>query len=1206
MSIGNPNTRQFYNLPRLPDRSLTTSNYGAASIMQPGNHKNIHQRCGDFIIEIEPYSHHPSGAGPGTMTMTTAVSTPLSSTTTWMSTPASISDGQYLSIEMARRLHDLESYAHHQSEQLKSLLWERDDLKYRNHNLEVRVEMLKEQSNKFDYVFKERESLKVQNESLQNSIQQLQTIATQSNKERDDIRGRYQLLELYLSQVQENLSGHEKLVLELNTAKNQMKEVDVENKSLREEAARLRKQNDNLAAGMGRLQDELNFFVKQRDGLSSEISNLSSKSDSMLAESDRLRQQNSKLISELEAQHKVSERLREQRDELKIQNSTLVSETDRLRNELDKYLNNMIRHRQSDSTASESTVSEFAGSEFGDEDEDCQSTTTVTSTELQNPTSQGNSDAKLQLTDDFSARKTDRGVANNDYEYEDVTETPRDMDSSYTRIGGPNEVLEKLQSQLDELALQRDDLTNENGLLKSQVENLQNERDMIREQCDQMTTKKNSLMVQLEQLQSECAEIRRHRDELISQNDVVTSNFNSLTLQLEHLQSECNHISEHRDEVTGNLKAAVDLNNSLTAQVDAIRKDRDELSRRNVLTTSQVEQLQVKLASFVQQQEDLSNEKSSLISQIEQLRKEHDLVCQQREELSAKDCASSSQLIKLQEELNDLNRKQSELSSQHNEILNKNTAMVSQLEKLQVNYDRVTKERDDLASETTTVSSRMSQLQKELDIVCQNRDESINNNNTLISQIGRLQAELDQITRSRDEVSGKNSELITQLGQVQDELNGVINRQKEEVRSLNSGLTKEINRLSEHCRALNEQNDRLQRQNYDIAAELERLRNLSGNVNAELSEVKNDIPESREKTLSGQSNDEPRVIIQPNDKMENSVKCGQDELKEQMTTIILENDDLRSQQEIGQIQEELEDVKIQRAELRNDQGRKVYEVGIPRRMSLKSQSTPITLTQPRSYQPNQLRNSDSQESLNRTVQVSPYRYSNRISMADRSIPMSTSTVRYSTYTHAQPQQTMEPNVGLSNCPEETIDWDQQASPSSSQQQTYPQRVRPQQLVMQPHLAPAVSPHVIRTSEDSGVFMSQQVHPTPISTPGQTQYYEDQNVSSPSIYKRYSTISQESFGSVPPLKASSSQASIGNVYTSGSINPRYSSVSITSVDPVNQRSSIYNVSKPLPSIPVQEQKPLKSSSESITSKKSIRLPGRLASLRNSKLPKSHKE
>ncbi|CAG8531340.1 10389_t:CDS:2 [Acaulospora morrowiae] len=1292
---GDFGSHQIYKLPKLPDRSLTTSNYGAAPIMQRGNHNNIHQRCGDFIIDIEPYSHRPStssggvvssGSVGGTVTMTTA-----------HSTVASISEGQSVSMETTKKLRDLESHVHYQSEQIKSLFWERDDLKYRNHNLEAQVKMMLEKSNNYDKLLKECEGLKAQNGSLLNGVQQLKAAVAQSNKERDDVRGSHQLMEFYLNQLQEKLNGHEKLVLELNAAKNQLKDMDVENKSLREEAVRLRKQNDNLAAGMGRFQDEINFFIKQRDDLSAENSNLISKSDLMLSEADKLHLKNSELSSELDAQHKECERLREQIGELTSQNSTLASETDRLQNELDKYLNNMMR-QQSDSTTSESTISEFANSEFSDEDEDCRSISTVTSTEMQHPASpQDQTDVKLQSADDFSARKTANDESN------DVTYVSRDIDS--------DGALKKLHNQFDELTLQRDELINENGLLKSQVENLQNECNVIREQRDQTTAKNDSLtkqleqsqsecmkisqhrdelssqkdaimsdhdslitqleqsqsecmkirqhrdelssqkdaimsdhdslITQLEQSQSECIKIRQHRDELSSQKDAIMSDHDSLITQLEHLQSECNLIGEHRDEVIGNLKAASDLNNSLTAQIDTVRKDHDELSRKMISTTSQMDQLQVKLATSVQQQENLSKEKDSLTSQLEQLRKDYDLVCQQREELSTKTHMLSSQLTQLQEELNVLNRKQFELSSQHeqsnsrcDEILKKNVALMSQLEQLQVNYDRVAKERDDFAGQVSTLSSQVTQLQGELN---QNRDESINNNNTLTSQIEKLQAELDQIALNRDEVSIKNSELISQLGHVQDELNNVINQQREEVKSLTGDLTKEISRLSEHCRMLNEQNDGLQRQNHNIAAELEQLKTPSNNAQAqqreETLEVNKDILESQEGIISIQPNDESYAIIQQSDETANgnlrlrehqdSIMCERDELKNHMAIIIsqneqlrMENNNLRHQQEIGQIQEELEDFKIQRAELRNDQGRKVYEVDAPRRMNIKPQAT-------QQYPPNQSQNSvDSQEPLDKVSRIPVYQSSNRNSIAESASPDSntTSPMRPSTYIYAQPQQAAELNVSRSIHPEEitnSMNANQQASPPPSQPVYSPkyvsQRVRPQQLIAtQPFSAPMILP------EGSSSYMneSQQAYPAaaPTSynlTPGRSQYYEDQNVPSPnvnlshrsSIYRRYSSIGQESFNDIP------SNLQTSNAYTLGPANSRYSSVSVANIDSVNRSTSVYNVSKPLPSIPsipAQEQKPLKSSSESITSRKSIRLSGKLASLRNSKMLRSQKE
>ncbi|RHZ72454.1 hypothetical protein Glove_242g110 [Diversispora epigaea] len=93
----NSNILQTNKLPRLPDRSLTTRNYGAAPNMQRGNYNNVHQRCDDFIIEIEPYSYSSVAFGGcnssynngGTSTISPHLST---------NSPSSISDGQSLSM----------------------------------------------------------------------------------------------------------------------------------------------------------------------------------------------------------------------------------------------------------------------------------------------------------------------------------------------------------------------------------------------------------------------------------------------------------------------------------------------------------------------------------------------------------------------------------------------------------------------------------------------------------------------------------------------------------------------------------------------------------------------------------------------------------------------------------------------------------------------------------------------------------------------------------------------------------------------------------------------------------------------------------------------------------------------------------------------------------------------------------------------------
>ncbi|CAG8433180.1 9581_t:CDS:2 [Diversispora eburnea] len=693
----NSNILQTNKLPRLPDRSLTTRNYGAAPNMQRGNYNNVHQRCDDFIIEIEPYSYSPVAFGGcnlsyntgGTSTMTTTMS-PHSSTALMNSTnsPSSISDGQSLSMITANRLRDFESHIHYQSEQLKSILWERDDLKYRNNNLEVQVKKMREQLNYFDKLFKERENLKMQNESLHNNLKQLQSIVVQSNKERDDTRGKYQLLELYIK------------------------------------ALRLRKQNDNLAAGMGRLQDELNFFIKQRDELSSENLLLISKSDLILNKSDQIQQQNSELVLELENQQKEYEKLREQRDEVKLQNYTLISENDRLQNQLTKYLNEMLILRQSDSTASVSTVSEFANSEFGDEDEDCQSITTVTSIEqLEQQENKEHTDAKL-------------GIIN---QYDDIS-------TSSELIRKNNyELLEKLHNQLDTIILQRDYLLNENSSLKSQLENLQKERNDI-------LSKNDSLNSQHEQLKTECIQIRQHRDELSSQNDLIKSDNYSLITQLENQQSECNLICERRDELDKDLKDAMANNNNLILQmekfqidIDTISKDNYELKNKNTLETSKLFQLQTELSTLTQKNEKLSNEKNSLTSQLEQTRIDYD---QQQGKLLSKNSMISSQLVQLQEELNAFRQNYDE-SEINNNILR------SQIKQLQTELEQMSLNRD----ENNHLRERELKKLQDYDSIMNERDELKNQMALLISQNEQLKEGNNNLNCQRDVESNQDIEI---------------------------------------------------------------------------------------------------------------------------------------------------------------------------------------------------------------------------------------------------------------------------------------------------------------------------------------------------------------------------------------------------------------------------------------------------------------
>ncbi|CAG8581382.1 11487_t:CDS:1, partial [Dentiscutata heterogama] len=162
--------------------------------MQRGNYDNVHQRCDDFVIDIEPYHPVTSSGGAssystgGTTTMSTNLSSQPSTTSFTFTNPITL-DGK-----LGKKIRDLEFHNRHQSDQLKSILWERDDLKYRNHELETKIKVLQDQINQSGQFLEECESLKNQNESLHNGVRQLQSMIITSNKERDDIRGKYQLL----------------------------------------------------------------------------------------------------------------------------------------------------------------------------------------------------------------------------------------------------------------------------------------------------------------------------------------------------------------------------------------------------------------------------------------------------------------------------------------------------------------------------------------------------------------------------------------------------------------------------------------------------------------------------------------------------------------------------------------------------------------------------------------------------------------------------------------------------------------------------------------------------------------------------------------------------------------------------------------------------------------------------------------------------
>ncbi|CAG8728414.1 2465_t:CDS:1, partial [Cetraspora pellucida] len=380
----------IYTPPRPPARSITTSHYSTASFMQRGNYDNVHQRCGDFVIDIEPYNHVTSYNTGGTTTMSTNFSSQPSTTLFTATSPTTFTN----------KLRELESHNRYQSDQLKSILWERDDLKHRNHGLETKIKSLQDQINQSGQYLEECESLKNQNENLHNGIRQLQSMIITSNKERDDIRGRYQLLELYLNQMQNKLSDNEKLILELNEVKNQNNVIMLENKNLLDEVDRLRENGDELTTNINNLQNELSIIIKQRENtasapnldqivddeykrLQNQCDELSSLGQNITKERDELsnlvqnitkeRDESSNLVQNLTKErddylNQVSDlspqlsRLetelnvtRQQRDELTKNNNALSSQLEQLQIKLD----NIIQHRDEISNKNDTLVSQL-------------------------------------------------------------------------------------------------------------------------------------------------------------------------------------------------------------------------------------------------------------------------------------------------------------------------------------------------------------------------------------------------------------------------------------------------------------------------------------------------------------------------------------------------------------------------------------------------------------------------------------------------------------------------------------------------------------------------------------------------------------------------------------------------------------------------------------------------------------------------------
>ncbi|CAG8569929.1 10118_t:CDS:2 [Cetraspora pellucida] len=621
--------------------------------MQRGNYDNVHQRCGDFVIDIEPYNHVTSYNTGGTATMSTNFSSQPSTTLFTATSPTTFTN----------KLRELESHNRYQSDQLKSILWERDDLKHRNHGLETKIKSLQDQINQSGQYLEECESLKNQNENLHNGIRQLQSMIINSNKERDDIRGRYQLLELYLNQMQNKLSDNEKLVLELNEVKNQNNVIMLENKNLLDEVDRLRENGDELTTNINNLQNELSIITKQRENTAS------APNPDQIVDDEYKRLQNQ--CDELSS---LGQNITKERDEL----SNLVQNITKERDELSNLIQSLTKERDELSNL------------------------------VQNITKE-----RDELSNLVQSITKERDELSNL-----VQNITKERDELSGLVQNITKERDELSGLVQNITKERDDYFNQVSDLSPQLSQLETELNVTRQQKDELTKNNNTLSSQLEQLQIKLDSIIQHRDEISNKNDTLISQLGRAQDELNQMINQQKDKDSLIDDVTRELNRMKEQYNTLNEQHDELQRqnhdltfEQERLQTENERLQTELERLQTVSNNIVHQRDEFKVQNESIISEItmlkqqletvshnkaisQQIDEEFDNVRQRKDELSTENAALHVEVGRLRDLLNDLTVELERSRKGSNDLMQQRDGFKSINETLMLELSRIKHELD--------------------------------------------------------------------------------------------------------------------------------------------------------------------------------------------------------------------------------------------------------------------------------------------------------------------------------------------------------------------------------------------------------------------------------------------------------------------------------------------------------------------------------
>ncbi|CAI2182924.1 15182_t:CDS:2 [Funneliformis geosporum] len=873
--------------------SQNASNGGGATLT------TIHQRCGDFIIEIEPYYHYyPSSINNDTATnnvnsnststalMSTtsllnssahhsnSISTPRQSTTSrssistyYNSSPdstsnsppsyshssplASITEGQSLSLITTKKIKDLEDHISYQSDNLRSVIWERDNLKHLNFSLESQLQQLisklSKQSTQIDSLLKE-------NQVLKNNLKdrkQLQLLLTSTEKENVELRDNHQQFE----DLRQKLSNIEK-----------------ERNDLQDEDLRLRHQNDNLAADMGRLQDELNYFIKTRDNLLKENLNINS-SYHLLENSS---QRNSQEIIDLR--------------------ESWFNENDK-----DGSQRRIQSHGQFDisTTSEQSLLSEFIASsgeeiDDGDNNESEWDRNSVNS----GIANTKNHDRKIIQSREIS-QNTREGMLEKEIqlkqmhvELNTIREDRDELKCNFDKISDENNTLLKRFENLRAETMSKDEelksviknrnelqeeltrVTKNHDVLQVELQSITNDRDNLREKLktisnalDELNGKynleKNILEENIEKLQEELNDVISRHDKLSLD---VSSERSSLESKIHQLQVDLDSSRQDLEESRKELKLSQELFKSLEQEYNFTRKELDnsrqelETSRQEFDTKCQdLESSQQGLATtrqeldFIRKELDLS--RSELVSVKQELNSIQEVFVSTQQELnSTKNDLNSlqnirekytilkSQYTEIIEQNHDFTIELEKSQTTSNEFKQQNEQYITQLDTLQQEKENIIRsknvteiENDLLKSQLENLQasslSKLSDVEKEYRIIRQQRDELILENSKIQSESGKLKVRINTLVN-------ENEEILDLLQKVKQEQDDDLKKERREMINKIKLLTQDLSAVKEQREELKAQNARISLSMTKVSEESERGLGVREDLKNQLNNLK--------------------------------------------------------------------------------------------------------------------------------------------------------------------------------------------------------------------------------------------------------------------------------------------------------------------------------------------------------------------------------